>query len=240
VVHELCWLQAGGNRESGPVGNLVANQSERAPAECPKVPACLDPFASHNPACEVVNLSLILGARLRFLAARLSVLALCWWSQGLGAVTQLDPSMFRVRSWTMEQGLPDNQIKALHQTPDGSLWIGTRSGLARFADGHFTVFNHVNTPEMISDDCDKLSEDGEGDLWVHTSERLLRFRNGKFTAFEEIGRPSGTESPTRRGSLGGRVFSLTPRSDGGLWFGGRTRNHLVSRWWVWCSRRRQL
>ncbi len=120
----------------------------------------------------------------------------------------------------MEHGLPDNQIKAIHQTPDGSLWIGTRNGLARFADGRFTVFNHVNTPEMTSDDCFVLGEDNDGDLWVDIHGRLFHHGDGKFTAFDELDRRAGVSEPTRRGPLCGGVFCLTPRSEGGIWIGG--------------------
>src|ERR1700685_2012285 len=37
-----------------------------------------------------------------------------------------------VRTWTSEQGLPQNSVSCVLQTHDGLLWIGTRSGLARF------------------------------------------------------------------------------------------------------------
>ena len=33
--------------------------------------------------------------------------------------------------WTTEDGLPDNGVRAIAQTPDGYLWIGTLNGLAR-------------------------------------------------------------------------------------------------------------
>jgi signal transduction histidine kinase/ligand-binding sensor domain-containing protein len=123
----------------------------------------------------------------------------------------------------MEQGLPDNQIKAIHQIPDGSLWVGTRNGLARFADGKFTVFNHLNTPEMISDDCKALGEDSSGNLWMVNNDGggLLRYRAGQFDAFKVRSSVLGIGDPSPSRLPGGGVLCLTPRRDGGIWFGGR-------------------
>src|SRR5437899_6752019 len=39
---------------------------------------------------------------------------------------------YRVSRWTAENGLPQNTIKALVQTRDGYIWVGTLNGLARF------------------------------------------------------------------------------------------------------------
>ena len=116
--------------------------------------------------------------------------------------------------------MPDNQIKAIHQTRDGSLWIGTRNGLARFADGRFTVFNHLNTPKMTADDCAILGEDSNGELWVVGGGGLLHYRAGQFEAFEVENKVPGRPEPSQRKLNGGAVYCLTPRQDGGLWFGG--------------------
>ena len=37
------------------------------------------------------------------------------------------------RVWRTQDGLPESRIRAIAQTPDGYLWIGTPGGLARFA-----------------------------------------------------------------------------------------------------------
>src|SRR5688572_9333531 len=51
-------------------------------------------------------------------------------------------------AWQVEDGLPQNTIKAIHQTRDGYLWLATEEGLARFDGVRFTVFDSTNTPEM--------------------------------------------------------------------------------------------
>ena len=44
------------------------------------------------------------------------------------------------RSWQREQGLPQNSVRALAQTRDGYLWIGSEDGVARFDGVRFVSF----------------------------------------------------------------------------------------------------
>jgi sugar lactone lactonase YvrE len=55
-------------------------------------------------------------------------------------------SEYIVDFWQTEQGLPDNSINAIAQTPDGYLWIATFNGLARFNGGEFVVFDACQYP----------------------------------------------------------------------------------------------
>ena len=34
------------------------------------------------------------------------------------------------RAWQTDEGLPNNRVQSIAQTPDGYLWIGTSEGLA--------------------------------------------------------------------------------------------------------------
>src|SRR4051812_12026268 len=59
-------------------------------------------------------------------------------------------SEYIVDSWQTEQGLPDDQVNGITQTPDGYLWVATFNGLARFNGADFVVFDAANTPELPS------------------------------------------------------------------------------------------
>ncbi|MEK7952364.1 sensor histidine kinase [Luteolibacter soli] len=39
---------------------------------------------------------------------------------------------FATRSWETDQGMPHNGVNAIHQRPDGFLWVATQGGLVRF------------------------------------------------------------------------------------------------------------
>ncbi len=96
----------------------------------------------------------------------------------------LDPAknlqQYMLRTWTSEQGLPQNSIRAMLQTRDGFLWIGTLGGLARF-DGAGFVLYRAGTPDSIpSDSITGLAEDRDGSLWISSAGGLTCYRNGHF------------------------------------------------------------
>jgi hypothetical protein len=55
-------------------------------------------------------------------------------------------SQYSVRNYTTEQGLPQNEVRSIAQTPDGYLWFGTNDGLARFDGVKFTIYRQETTP----------------------------------------------------------------------------------------------
>jgi ligand-binding sensor domain-containing protein len=117
---------------------------------------------------------------------------------------------FLVRVWRIEHGLPDARVKALCQTSDGYLWVGTQRGLARFDGQYFTIFDHIAVPELLSDDCTALAEaDG---LWVGTTSGLVRQRGNRFKRY--LFAPDGSTEP---------VQALCPAQAGGLWIAANTR-----------------
>lgn len=90
---------------------------------------------------------------------------------------------YGLQSWQRAHGLPDNSIEALCHTRDGYLWIGTYSGLARFDGFKFTVFNHLNLPQLPSDVCKTLVEDEEGYLWIGTEKGLAQWGGDSLTVY---------------------------------------------------------
>jgi ligand-binding sensor domain-containing protein/two-component sensor histidine kinase len=88
------------------------------------------------------------------------------------------------RIWRTQDGLPENRIRAISQTPDGYLWIGTSGGLARFDGIRFVVYARFNTPVMTSEDISALAVAHDGSLWAATDGGgLLHYQNGRFRSF---------------------------------------------------------
>src|SRR5262250_2987897 len=58
-------------------------------------------------------------------------------------------SQYHIDSWTTDNGLPQNVIRDVCQTPDGYLWLATMDGLVRFDGVRFTVFSRSNTPGIL-------------------------------------------------------------------------------------------
>lgn len=112
-----------------------------------------------------------------------ALLLLAFCAPGLLA---LDPrksiTQYSRNTWTQERGLPQDTIRALAQTPDGYLWLGTDEGLARFDGYDFAVFDRASG-SLPDNSVIALSAGGGGALWIGTQGGLTRYRDGRFVTF---------------------------------------------------------
>jgi ligand-binding sensor domain-containing protein len=101
--------------------------------------------------------------------------------------TSLDAADYLINVWSSEDGLPQNSVNCLAQTPDGYLWVGTRSGgLARFDGERFVTFNPQTTPELKDVEIEALSVDSYGTLWITAgNESITSLTRGKFRLVRE-------------------------------------------------------
>ena len=110
-------------------------------------------------------------------------------------------------TWTTDQGLPQNFVTSLAQTPDGFLWVGTLNGLLRFDGVNFRTFNNVGPPE-IQDDITGLFPDETGGLWISTNTSLFQYQQGRFTQL------------SLEGKMRYEITLLAPGRNGRLWIYG--------------------
>src|SRR5271170_970759 len=102
----------------------------------------------------------------------------------LAAVASAEEYSHRV--YRTEDGLPQNRIQAITQTPEGYLWVGTSEGLARFDGVRFLIFDRSNTPAISDDSIISLEAVPDGSLWIGTEGGgLLRYARGAFEKFGE-------------------------------------------------------
>jgi len=123
------------------------------------------------------------------------------------------PVRYSVRHWTTEHGLPQSSARALAQTPDGYLWIGTLAGLARFDGVRFTVFDKGNTPGLASDAINSLGVDATGTLWIGTADGLIEWRGGVVRGWT-----IADGLPTKQ------VYDVIPEAGVGIWL--RCQEHI--------------
>ena len=127
--------------------------------------------------------------------------------------------------WTTANGLPQNTVTGLVQTPDGYLWLSTFDGLARFDGVRFTIFDKGNTKGIVNNRFARLLVDRAGVLYALTEDFVVTvYRNGSFASYTQfatsgetiIGLTSNNEETpvfeTDKGfySLAGDRFVLTP------------------------------
>ncbi len=98
----------------------------------------------------------------------------------------LDPhkslSQYSRSVWTQQHGLPQDTIRAIAQTADGYLWLGTDEGLARFDGYDFKIFNKANG-DLPSNSITALAAAPGGSLWIGTTDGLTELRDGRFRTY---------------------------------------------------------
>ncbi|MDY7225267.1 sensor histidine kinase [Hyalangium rubrum] len=159
---------------------------------------------------------MLLGALARLWPLALVALVLV----GARSAWALEPgkalSQFPHHAWQTADGLPQNSILALAQTPDGYLWGGTWEGLVRFDGARFTVFEKGNTPGLPGRTVTRLATTRDGTLWIGFKEGLVRMREG---TFQLIDPPEGM--------VLGDPTDLQAARDGSLWIA--TEEHGLAR-----------
>ena len=97
-------------------------------------------------------------------ALGLLILQMCLVWQALALNPQQSAGYLRT-DFTVEEGLPDNEVNAITQTRNGFLWVGTDGGLARFDGVHFT---QIRLRPGISKEIPVsfLLTSADGGLWV--------------------------------------------------------------------------
>ncbi|HEX3716704.1 MAG TPA: two-component regulator propeller domain-containing protein [Verrucomicrobiae bacterium] len=122
-------------------------------------------------------------------------------------------SQYISRTWRIDDGLPDNRIQAIAQTPDGYIWVGTRNGLARFDGTQFTVYSTANRSITA------LFADSKGRLWIGFDGGGLSCLSGAaISHYDAAG-----------GLAGDCVTALCEGVDGSLWIGTTTGVSLLRR-----------
>jgi len=117
-------------------------------------------------------------------------------------------------TYTAEDGLAGNDVKALHKDRLGHLWIGTYGGLTRFADGKFESYRKGDG--LASNRVRSIYEDQAGTLWIGTYDGgLSRLKNGKLVSYT-----------VKDGLFDGGVFQILEDDRGNFWM---SCNHGIYR-----------
>jgi len=112
-------------------------------------------------------------------------------------------------SWQAGQGLRQNAVRAIAQTPEGYLWLATQAGLVRFDGVTFTLFNRRSEPTLEASIVLALAVDPSGTLWAGTDGGgLVELRNGRFVSYT-----------TADGLSQDFVWSVAAARDGTIWAG---------------------
>jgi signal transduction histidine kinase/ligand-binding sensor domain-containing protein len=99
-------------------------------------------------------------------------------------LSQIAAAHLRFDIWTTDNGLPQNGVRAIAQTPDGFLWLTTFDGLVRYDGVKFAVFDKNNSRGIESNRFFLLHVEPDGTLFAGTEDGgLTVYQNGKFRTF---------------------------------------------------------
>jgi ligand-binding sensor domain-containing protein len=138
--------------------------------------------------------------------------------RALSAVAPLDlTSEYTVRSYSADEGLPQNSVTRITQTPDGYLWFSTYRGLVRFDGVRFTVFDRSNTRVIDGQDSvNTFFKDSKGRITVEfKGGQLVWVEGGVLSRGQGYGLPLQTTS-IRGESPDGRRYFENPAT--GIWY----------------------
>jgi ligand-binding sensor domain-containing protein len=123
-------------------------------------------------------------------------------------------SQYGIETWDGSDGLPHIRIRAIVQTRDGYLWLGTANGLVRFDGDSFTTFD-VGTGSLKDNEISGLVEDNDRALWIGTyGGGLTRLKDGQFTTFTTAdGLPDNLIRKVDKDPAG-NIWFATPRGVG--------------------------
>jgi ligand-binding sensor domain-containing protein/signal transduction histidine kinase len=146
-------------------------------------------------------------------ALRLAALAALtgWWSWGAVAGTGAtnEVAQYGMRTWQIEEGLPQNSVCAIAQTRDGYLWVGTREGLTRFDGVRFAPLEEPGAAELQRGWITALCAGRDGSLWIGCDGYgVAHWQAGKLTRFSEAD-----------GLVSNQIRCLFEDREGALWIG---------------------
>ena len=94
---------------------------------------------------------------------------------------------FRFDHWTVDEGLPQNSVYSITQTPDGYLWMTTFDGLVRFDGVRFTVFNKAALKDLPSNRFVSVFAETNGTVWAASDTNgLIKYKNRQVQAITEV------------------------------------------------------
>jgi ligand-binding sensor domain-containing protein len=141
-------------------------------------------------------------------------LGLCLFVAMLGnSAPGLDPhksaTQFAHTAWTARDGIT-GPVRAIAQTPDGYLWLGTDAGLYQFDGLRFVLWQPAFGEQLLSSAVLSLCAARDGSLWIGSaSGGISQLRHGRLKNYS-----------SEEGAPNGGIQSIVEDGSGVIWAGG--------------------
>ncbi|HRH39916.1 MAG TPA: two-component regulator propeller domain-containing protein, partial [Flavobacteriales bacterium] len=126
---------------------------------------------------------------------------------------------------TRADGLPGDQVLALHEDANGFIWIGTESGLARHEGVRVRTWLHdrKDANSLPNNVVWDITADETGHVWVATDHGLGRY-NARTGGFDRVFITKAYHDPTSAN----RIHKIVADGHGRLWLSTEDGLHVVS------------
>jgi diguanylate cyclase (GGDEF)-like protein/PAS domain S-box-containing protein len=114
-----------------------------------------------------------------------------------------------VRTWGVDQGLPQGTVYALAQTADGYVWAATQEGFARFDGTEFIIYDKAAWPQIHNNMTHALLAARDGSLYAATNGGGVVHVEGR--RVRSYGAPDGMPSDA--------ATALLESGNGTVWIG---------------------
>jgi len=115
----------------------------------------------------------------------LATMLLAWPARVLALDPAVGLDQYQHAAWTAREGLMGS-VRAIVQTPDGYLWLGTEFGLVRFDGVRFLSWPQPPDQQLPSPRILSLLAARDGTLWIGTFGGLASWKDGRLTRYREI------------------------------------------------------
>jgi ligand-binding sensor domain-containing protein/signal transduction histidine kinase len=136
-------------------------------------------------------------------ACLVAVWAMLTWCPTVFALNvALDVNQYQHTAWKAREGFIRGTIRAIAQTPDGYLWLGTDLGLLRFDGVRVTPWQPPRNLRLPSEAIHSLLVTRDGTLWIGTDLGLASWKEGRLQRVDALaGSPVGKLLEDRAGSI---------------------------------------
>lgn len=203
--------------KSGPALGIKSMNTRREMRIRHHSPALIDPTpesVSKSSRCDLANFTDSSGTSRRVLLFVVCLMMLAATIPANALDPHQPPGGYLRRAFTVEDGLPDNQVNVIVGSPNGFLWIGTDAGLARFDGAHFAQIRFrsgVSREAQVT----SMALMPDGSLWVGTVAGLIRIPKSGLDHFDRS--LIATYHPGA--SLSDQITCLKVSHAGTLWVG---------------------
>lgn len=148
--------------------------------------------------------------RVRCVGAWVGLLAACLATPARALDPDRAATQYIADHWNSRNGLPNDTVQAIAQTPDGFLWVGTQTGLVRFDGLRFVTFDAPGVPALGGASIQALLVASDGTLWIGTADGLVVRHRAPNTLIVPPADPASAPTSVR---------AFAQDTDGTIWVG---------------------